>query len=479
MSEFAGFDLDRSTARAWSAFRSRLADRVAELEDDDLVFLEVESAVDEDEREGSAPYVQFCAWGGTMVRAEVSGNAYLAGEHRLDDRRSAQLEELGWHGPDGEGGSGSANFHLDLDRNHADRLAVMTVRALRDVFGVAHPAFLCSDDLLGSDQVGDEGPGDEGPGHDDHAAGPGDDEPLSVVPDDRDHLKELVDRALVPVFGHLPEHDEDDDVPVVDGTGLVWVRVLEDAPVVHLFSALVCDVGDPERAAFEVAVLNRDVRLMKFVLVEDTVMAHLYLPALPFAPLHLRAMLRLMSTTVDRVDDDLVARIGGRRAFEPVEPLTDDELDTMLDAAAAEASTSDEDVPLHPAMSTILQLEDDAPGSVDPALAADICDLDRDLVLELIGQQSGLETGWRERYEQVLLTGDGDEEAAACRGRMDRAARMTNLLRRALRVVVERQAGRRSQDGGYGVDRRRTGRAAARDQALPGLDDAEQGLWEQ
>ena len=79
----------------------------------------------------------------------------------------------------------------------------------------------------------------------------------------------------------------------------------------------------------------------------------------------------------------------------------------------------------------------------------------------------------------MLLTGDGGEEAAACRRRLDQAARMTNLLRRALRVVVERRAGRRSQDGAYGVDRRRTERPPARDQALPGLDDAEQGLWEQ
>ena len=65
------------------------------------------------------------------------------------------------------------------------------------------------------------------------------DEPLATSPDDADHLRALVDAALVPLFGGLPEHDSDDDVPVVNGSGLVWVRVLENAPVVQLFSALV------------------------------------------------------------------------------------------------------------------------------------------------------------------------------------------------------------------------------------------------
>ena len=67
MSEFAGFDLDRATARAWSRFQARLADRVADMEDGDIVLVEAEAA--REDVEGSAPYVQFCAWGETLVRA--------------------------------------------------------------------------------------------------------------------------------------------------------------------------------------------------------------------------------------------------------------------------------------------------------------------------------------------------------------------------------------------------------------------------
>src|SRR5512141_9172 len=129
MSEFAGFDLDRSTARAWSSFQSRLADHVAAMEDDDVLLVEAESSLDD--AEGSAPYVQFAAWGADMVRGEVSGNSYLAHDHLLDASGVAALESLGWsaptYGPDDEPDNGSINFHVDLERNHADRLAVMTV----------------------------------------------------------------------------------------------------------------------------------------------------------------------------------------------------------------------------------------------------------------------------------------------------------------------------------------------------------------
>ncbi|MEO5711687.1 MAG: hypothetical protein ABIQ59_17905 [Nocardioidaceae bacterium] len=457
MSEFAGFDLDRSTARAWGSFQSRLADHVAAMEDDDVLFVEAEASGEEDE--GCAPYVQFCAWGEDLVRCELSSNTYLADEHVLDAAAAAALEALGWSGPtrgeDDAPDEGSTNFFLDLERNHADRLAVMTVRAFRDVFGVAHPAFLSSDKLAVTEVQ-------ERPGADE---GEVDDVPLAIHPEDREHLQSLVDQALVPVFGHLPEHDEDDDVPVANGSGLVWVRVLEDAPVVHLFSALVCDVTDLDRAAFEVAVLNRDVQFLKFVLVEDTVMAHLYLPALPFAPLHLRAMLDLMSLTVDRVDDDLATRVGGRRAF---------------DTSPTDEETAATEEPTHPAMRTLLELDAGAPGSVDPELAASICGQDRELLLDLIRENGEQERSWRDARDEAVLDGDRDDVAGVCERETEQAERMTDLLRRALRIVVEREAGRNSERPGYDSGRGpRPLRRRSRDEVLPGLDGREPGLFEQ
>lgn len=55
---------------------------------------------------------------------------------------------------------------------------------------------------------------------------------------------------------------------------------------------------------------------------------------------------------------------------------------------------------------------------------------------------------------------------------------MTDLRRQALRVVVAAQASRvrPTRDGHPG---RRTGRVGGHDDALPGLDETEAGLWEE
>ncbi len=469
MSEFAGFDLDRSTQRAWSAFQARLADRVAEMSDDEIVIVEVGSVVEED-AEGSAPYVQFCAWGDAMVRCEVSSNAYLDPRVRLDSAAAEVIVELGWRAPtagrDEDAGEGSSNFFLDTERVDGDRLAVMSTRVLRDVFGVAHPAFLLSDDLGADAAV----PVEQSP------------EAAATFPNDREHLQELVDAALAPYFGHAPSHDEDDDIPVVSGSAMVFVRVLEDAPVVQLFCPLVCGVEDRDRAAFEVSVLNRDQRFLKFVLVGDDVMVHLYLPAYPFAPEHLRAMLGLMSTSVDALDEDLVARVGGRRMFEPtddedVEEIEDEDGD---DQRQAEEDAEAETEAIHPAMLTLLQLDAESPGSLTPELAASVCAMDRDLILELITWNSEQEVVWRQARDRAYLQGDA-EEAEVCGHEMRHAEQKVNLLRRALRLVVERQLGRDLLDQGYVVARRRRrGSAPEKDAALPGLDAAEEpGLFDE
>jgi hypothetical protein len=485
MGEFAGFDLDRSTERAWSRFQARLADHVAEMADDEVLVVSADSAVGPD-AEGSAPYVQFCAWGQTMVRAEVSSNAYLADEVRLDEDAVQGLQGLGWLVPDGgdedSGGpvagsadpdagtdtdAGSANFHLDAERGEADRLAVMSCRALRDVFGVPHPAFLSAGTLEEDDDprlgipAGPSGPEEASV------------EPPAVFPRDREHLRELVDEALTPFFGDEPRHDEDDDIPVVSGSALVFVRVMEQMPTVELFCCLVHGVTDPERAAFEVAVLNRDETFLKFLLVDDAVMAYVYVPAYPFAPEQLRTMLSVMSRSVDKLDDDLAVRVGGRRTFESGPEEDGWSAEPSPDADGLEDATAESDTDtVHPAMMTLLQLDADAPGSVTPELAASVCAMDRGLVLELITWNSRQEIAWRQARDAALLEGDGDE-AEVCDGETTRAEQWVNVLRRGLRLIVEHQLGRDLENLGYGAARRATPRAPRRetDPALPGLED--------
>jgi hypothetical protein len=400
--------------------------------EDDMLVIDAEVA--DDDIDGAAPYVQFAGFGeGSMVRGEVSSNNYLAEPYTLDEDRVARLTALGWHlptvGPGQPEGDGSGNFFTDLPLAEADRLAVMAVKALREVFGVAHPAFLVADGL-GEDPEAPLPPEDAVPVERD--------EPLAVMPESAEHLRELVDEALTPLFGAAPQHDDDGDIPVPWGSSLVFVRVDDEVPVVQLFGFVVEGVKDLERAAFEVSVLNRDFRFIKFLLVEDRVMARVHLPAWPFVPEHLRSMLTGMSAQLDQIDEDLVARVGGTRAFESSD---DDDEETPPVPVAQVGAGSDETV-----LKTLLQLDVDAAGTVDPELAAGVCRFDQELIVRLLGETERQEISWRQARDNALLDGDG-EEAGACDHEMEAWERTSALLRRALRLVVERALGREGPAG--------------------------------
>jgi hypothetical protein len=406
MSDFDGFDLDRTTARAWGELQDELTVRLEAMEADDSYVIGTEGP---DWEAGElTPYVQF-ARDAEHLYFEVSSNEFLTGRHQLTAAAEAALAELGLAAPDEEE---SPNHHLMAPAADAPRLAVIAVRVLRDVFGVPHPAFLepnqtCEDPTVDTSWI------DE-------------DEPVATAPRDRDHLQEMVDRALAPVFGQLPDHDADGDIPVTAGSVLLFVRVLAEMPVVQLFSSVVEQIGDTDAAAFEVGVLNRDSLFIRWVLMGSRIMAYINLPSYPFVPEHLRSMVSHMSKTIDEVDDDLAVRVRGRRSFEP-----DDGDGEATPPAASPAHRE-----VHAAMHTLLELDAESPGSVDADLAASVCGHDRDLILMLITESTEQEIAWREAQDEALLAGDA-EEVAACRHELEHVERTTNLLRRALRIVVE------------------------------------------
>lgn len=422
--EFAEFDLDRSTARAWSQFQARLADHVAAMTDDDVLIVEANSGGDDHET-GASPYVQFLAGGEGLIHCEVSSNAYLAPRYALDPQASATLQSLGWSAPDpGEEEStrsGSANFYVDSARSSADKLAVMAVQALRGVFGVAHPAFLSARNPgvgAPTPELGIPSPMVES-AIEMH-------EPLAVVPDDVDHLRTLVDEALEPMFGHGPNHDSDGDIPVVAGSALVFVRVLEDAPAVEMFSTIVRGVSDLDEAAGAVAELNNGIRLIKFLLVHDVIVAVAHVAAMPFAPQQLRSVLDYMSRVADGLDEGLAARVGGWRALE-------DQPAEQPDSAAADQLPAE--------LETLLHLDVDGETPIDPDLAASVCNYDRDLVLKLLKISSQEEITWRASHDEAAIQGDRDE-AAVRGGEAAGWAKTVETLRGALRVIVERNRGR-------------------------------------
>ena len=299
--------VDRITEAAWTRFRRRLADRLATLDIGDAVVVEVEDGDDDGDEGGCTPYVQASSDDGRTASAEVSSNRYLHRRHRLDKVSRGRLRELGWTRPSCS--RDTLNYSNEFDLSHADEAAVMMVRALREVFGVVHPAFLVAP-LLETD------PGDLPAEVVPMASRPAE-EPRLRTPEDKDELERLVDEALMPVFGHPPVRDEDGDIGVTSGSAVVFIRVLSDQPVVQLFAELAVGVTEHERARFEVGVLNRDWKRVKFMLVGDMVRADVFVPGSPFVPEHLRQALGTMCEMADKVDDDLAYRVGGRTFVQP------------------------------------------------------------------------------------------------------------------------------------------------------------------
>lgn len=306
-------DMAGEAERAWHEFRGRLADRIAEMADDDIVGVEVESGIEDEDRTGAAPYLQLIGWGEEMVRAEVSSNQYLDERYALSPADEGLLGAIGWLAPtyvegEEEPDAGSANFHVDLERREADRLAVMSVRALREVFGCVHPVFLVVDGL--PEAVVDEPAPSVGSDEDEV------EEPLAVFPESSEELQQLVDLALAPGFDGPLSHDSDGDVPVVCGQSVVFVRVNDSRPAVDLYCEMVLGVQDLERAVQEVGILNGNQSSARFHLRDDIVVATYRIYAWPFAPMQLRVALAQLTENIDDLARDLATRVGGHRFAE-------------------------------------------------------------------------------------------------------------------------------------------------------------------
>ncbi len=296
-------DLDRATERAWRMVELDLAQRIARLDEGEAILLELDTP---DWEESGAPYVRV-VWTAAGPQAEAVSNHYLAPQYRLDKAARRALREVGWEKP----GQRSRNYSWLVeagDEFDAEVAAKVMVFALRDVYGVQHPAFLVDhDDVVHVDE-------DYIPTPD--LAGP------AVEPADASHLHALVAAALAEEIGAEPQTDDDGDFPFVCGSSVVFVSVVDGPmPVVRIFARLVEEVTERQRAAYEVAVLNRDVRWAKFVLLDDAIILRHEVLASPFAPDHLHFVLAEICEWVCRFAPDVAYRAGGRCFLE--EPTED------------------------------------------------------------------------------------------------------------------------------------------------------------
>lgn len=424
MDDFSDFDLDRSAGRAWSTFQQRLADYLVEMHDGHTLGLSAQSSLDAVSEAGAAPYVQVKALSPGLLRAEAVSNAYLDSTYALDDAGRARMEALGWaaptYEPQDEPNTGSTNYWFEVERRLGDRVAAMTTRAFREVWSIPHPVFLRIEFFGTAQEPPDLGIAAATVERTVPAL------PQAVTPRDNDHLRELVDTVLTQEFGRPPMKDAEGDIPVRSGSALVFVQVPDDMPMVTLFSPLVRDISGRTRAAEIVSDLNRRWPLVKFVLAGDQVVAMVQVLALPFAPKHLAAMLELLSTAADRLDDVLVERLDGRLAF-PID-VESRRVETV--------ATTDPDGRVSEELLTLLHVDGHGDGGLTTAEVLALYEHDRRLLLRDIKVTSEQEISWRQSAAEA--TAEGDRELAAVCTQESAAWESTvETLRRALRATID------------------------------------------
>ncbi|NLG55156.1 MAG: hypothetical protein GX542_05845 [Rhodococcus sp.] len=301
-----GLDLDRTITIAWAAFERRLTDHIAAMRDGDVLRLERESA-----QRSPAPFVmpciQFGVWDGGIVRCEVTSNDHLEPIHALTPENEQYLAQLGWNRPThrvgeespGNSSAGSSAFYVDRHRSWAATLAAMSVNVFRRVWSITHPSFLSSQS---------SGTAFPTPGAD---MLPSLDPFQAIVPTDRDHLVALVSQTLAPTLGGVPEHDANGDLLVRVASALLYVSPLAGTTDIQVVALLVDKVSNHAATETVLAQLNRRWPRLKFLLVDNRLMATVLVPGMPFVPLHLSEMVETMTQALRATDGSLAAQLGG------------------------------------------------------------------------------------------------------------------------------------------------------------------------
>lgn len=302
MSDYADFDLDRSTAQAWAEFQQRLSEVISVVDDSADLRIGTESAAGD-----AAPFVTFASPDRDLIRAEAASNAVLSEAFQLTPEQLTAMQEMGWAPSTSEPPRPTANFWVEDSQEHSEHLSELAVAALRDVYGVQHPVFLAPDQLA---EVLQPAPLPI-PGTQDIGI-----EALATVASSHEHLNELVDEELSDLFGHRPIRDREGDVALRVGSTMLFLRTAADGAEIVVFAAVVHDVEGRSRAAEVLNDLNVHARWVKFQLIRDRVFVSLSVPARPFVAAHLRQAVRIMSDVADGIDNELATKLRGRTTFD-------------------------------------------------------------------------------------------------------------------------------------------------------------------
>lgn len=434
------FDLDRVMELGWVNFQARLADHLRQLEGP-LTLAPLAGSERSDQAQSGADVAAAKRDGlaGTEGGSTSSDGgvkpmpgitvSVLEDGLRADLPSSildllpsvdAELRSLGWQSdPRPEG---SQSYSILSPRSHADLLAAVTVQTLREVLGVAHPVFLDAGPLT------IPSPAQEAPPQDSEPV-PEVDFDVPVRPENPKQLKEAVDTILHAALKHRPRYDPDGDIPMLFGSTMVFVRVNDSKPVVQVFAIAAHSIRDLPAAQREVEISNRRSIFVRYGLYGSQILASAAVLATPLLPRHLLQIVEMVGREVDNIDEDLALRISGRRRIDPpasrpqesgvARPGAKDDgavrepTGALVDDGRSAPQAADGHGSLPAELVTVLALGHDAQGRVDPAVIAETCHRDRDLLRRLIRTAEEHTIAWRESMNQARLTGDTERATAA------------------------------------------------------------------
>ncbi|MFP5415747.1 MAG: T3SS (YopN, CesT) and YbjN peptide-binding chaperone 1 [Actinomycetes bacterium] len=292
-SDVSDFDFDRSALESWRRFADRLAEVLSVM--DAGATLSIGALVTDGG--GTQPYLRFsCLDGGRLV-----------GDARTDDGvgpdAGVRLSGAGWQ----PNAAGWGSHRMEGSQDAPDRLATAASDALREVYGVQHPALLAPDELA---DILVPAP-TESDGAVTGAVEGADPELARTFAE----LSATVDRELASYLGHVPLRDDEGDLALRVGSTMVFVRPSPDAQEVLVFAPLVHEVEGRSRAMEVLSDLNTEARWVRFLLIRDRVYVSMSVMAAPLVPDHLHRALRIVSLVGDSIDEALAQKLRGRTTF--------------------------------------------------------------------------------------------------------------------------------------------------------------------
>ncbi len=303
-----GQDLRTKVESAWADLAKALADALPTLPLDAHLVLTLDPTAG---GTGDATYyVEFALLDDGELHAEAVGNEYLPAAHRLDRSAIADLVALGWSPPGVVDGT-EGNFGLRVPGADVDRLAAVAVRTMREVYGAPHPAFLTytAHALEGDIAVPHLGAArHEPPGTGGNGRNVGADAPLA------ERVRAVVAGFTKTAPAELPV-DEDGEISIRSGSAMVFVKVLDDPPLVDVYSPILTKVRATERLYERLSVLTRSIPVGRLYLTDDTVWASMAVFGRDFQPSHLTLAIQVMTGLADQLDDKLQGDFGGHVFF--------------------------------------------------------------------------------------------------------------------------------------------------------------------